>query len=89
MLLTQRPPGASLMAGMWELPSLAPEAINGNAPLVRVRHSITDTDYRVTVYAIPEESRGSGREERWFTPKQYERLALTGLARKILSKVAG
>jgi len=89
VLLTQRPPGASLMAGMWELPSLAPEAVNGHAPLLRVRHSITDTDYRVTVYAIPEESRGIEREDRWFTPKQYERLALTGLARKILSKVAG
>jgi A/G-specific adenine glycosylase len=89
VLLTQRPADASLMADMWELPSLAPEAINGNAPLVRVRHSITDTDYRVTVYAISEQSRGIGREARWFTPKQYERLALTGLARKILSKVAG
>ena len=87
VMLTQRRDDASLMAGMWELPSLAAGAVNGDAPLLRVRHSITDTDYRVSVYAIPkivEIARGA----RWFTAKQWERLALTGLARKILRKVA-
>ena len=86
VLLTQRACDASLMAGMWELPALAPEAVNGAAPLLRVRHSITDTDYRVAVYEIP----GIGKADkgtRWFTAKQYERLALTGLANKILRKV--
>lgn len=88
VLLTQRPPDASLMAGMWELPPLAPEAINGDAPLLRVRHAITDTDYRVAVYAISEIGRTPGKGVRWFTSKQYECLALTGLTRKILRKVA-
>lgn len=88
MLLVQRPRNASLMADMWELPALAPETLNRAALLLRVRHSITDTDYRVAVYAISEVGK-VGKEARWFTPRQYERLALTGLARKILRKVAG
>jgi A/G-specific adenine glycosylase len=89
VLLVQRAAAASLMAGMWELPELTPEAINGDAPLLRVRHSITDTDYRVAVFAIAEErSKRLQDEARWFTAKQCGRLALTGLARKILRKIA-
>lgn len=76
------------MAGMWELPALAPEAVNGEPPLLRVRHSITDTDYRVTVHATSGASQKAERDVRWFTPAQYERLALTGLTRKILRKIA-
>lgn len=89
VLLTQRPADASLMAGMWELPELAPEAVNGDPPLLRVRHSITDTDYRVSVFALSEEQlQLLATGARWFTPKHCERLALTGLARKIMRKVA-
>ncbi len=87
VLLTQRAADASLMAGMWELPSLSPESANGDAPLLRVRHSITDTDYRVSVFAIASE-RELDPKARWFTAKQCERLALTGLARKVLRKLA-
>lgn len=87
MLLTQRPADASLMAGMWELPAIAAEAVNGDTPLLRVRHAITDTDYRVTVYATSVPGKVT-TEARWFTRKQCERLALTGLARKILRKTA-
>jgi A/G-specific adenine glycosylase len=88
VLLVQRPADASLMAGLWELPQLAPEAVNGDAPLLGVRHSITDTDYRVSVFAISEEPSKSMRDgARWFTAKQYERLALTGLTRKILRRL--
>ncbi len=49
VLLVQRPADASLMAGMWELPALAAGVTNGAAPLLQLRHSITDTDYRVAV----------------------------------------
>jgi A/G-specific adenine glycosylase len=88
VLLLQRPADASLMAGMWELPQLAPEAVNGDVPLLRVRHSITDTDYRVSVFAISEEQSKAMRDAaRWFTAKQYGRLALTGLTRKILRRL--
>jgi A/G-specific adenine glycosylase len=76
------------MAGMWELPELTPQAVDGDEPLLRVRHSITDTDYIVSVYGwASEQVCRSGPIGQWFTPKQRERLALTGLARKILRRL--
>ena len=89
VLLVQRDADASLMAGMWELPELATDAMNGDTPLLRVRHAITDTDYRVSVFVVEERKCSVARDRsRWFTPKQCERLALTGLARKVLKKLA-
>ena len=88
LLLVQRPADASLMAGMWELPSLAPEQINGDEPVLRVRHSITDTDYRITVYAMaPEQLQELATEGKWFPVKRSERLPLTGLTRKVLRRI--
>jgi A/G-specific adenine glycosylase len=86
VLLVQRPADASLMAGMWELPT-SPHS-NGDAPLARLRHSITDTDYDVSVFAaLPEKLDTPAVNTRWFTRRQWERLPLTGLARKILRGV--
>jgi len=88
VLLVRRPTDASLMAGMWELPALAGDAINGHAPLLRLRHAITDTDYRVAVFALmADQLQNIATDARWFTPSQYERLPLTGLARKILRRM--
>ena len=89
VLLVQRAVDASLMAGMWELPPiLSPETLNGDAPVLRVRHSITDTDYRVSVFAVNADQLGGAESTaQWFTPKQCQRLALTGLTRKILRKI--
>ncbi len=82
VFLRQRPGNASLMAGMWELPEVA--ARNGaSKPAFRLRHSITVTDYSVSVWrecAIPQ------AEGRWFAISKLKTIALTGLARKILSK---
>jgi A/G-specific adenine glycosylase len=87
VLLVQRPAEASLMAGMWELPALSLGEVNGDAPVLRVRHSITDTDYQVAVFACgPEQILAT--DGRWFTPTQCARLPLTGLARKILRRLA-
>ena len=83
--LVRRPAKASLMAGMWELPQVSKYHRNGDEPLVRLRHSITDTDYEVSVHAVAEFA-GEGR---WCSRKQWERLALTGLARKILRRLEG
>ena len=88
ILLVRRDADASLMAGMWELPALSLEQINGDAPLLRLRHSITDTDYRVAVFAAaPEQLWHFATESRWFTATQCARLPLTGLARKILRRI--
>jgi len=87
VLLIRRAPGASLMPRMWELPQAPPH--NGGpskkpAVLFRLRHSITDTDYQVTVL------RGAARAGRadasWVRLSRLPRLPLTGLARKILRR---
>ena len=89
VLLVQRPADASLMAGMWELPALAAGVTNGAALLLQLRHSITDTDYRVAVVAVlPDQLHDFATDARWFTPQQCKRLPLTGLARKVLRRLA-
>ncbi len=88
VLLVQRPDTASLMAGMWELPAIPAGLRNGSAPMLQLRHSITDTDYDVTVIAVaPESALSSEGDARWFAPRQWERLPLTGLTRKVLRRV--
>lgn len=89
VLLVRRAADASLMAGMWELPTLDSSQLNGNRPLLRVRHSITDTDYRVTVLTVaPDLFLPATKEVRWATRRQCEQLPLTGLTRKILRQLA-
>lgn len=70
------------MAGMWELPEI--EAPGNHArPVLTVRHSITVTDYTVRVWRENLSDRGVGE---WIRTDRLPRVALTGLARKILRK---
>ena len=78
--LLQRSPSLSLMPGMWELPEIEP---NGHAPLARFKHSILATDFQVAVYES--EAAGNGR---WVRESALPKIALTGLARKILRHFA-
>lgn len=78
VLLRQRPRTSSLMPGMWELPEYRARS---QEPLLRLRHAITTTDYTVLVFAA---DRGSKAGERWTPVQRVDRMALTGLARKIL-----
>jgi A/G-specific adenine glycosylase len=88
VLLVQRPADASLMVGMWELPIVSAAELNGDQPLEKLRHSITDTDYNVSVFAVsPRKIDSLEVDARWFTQRQWERLPLTGLARKILRRL--
>lgn len=82
VFLVQRPRDASLMAGMWELPEI-PRSERHGKPVLTLRHSITVTDYTVGVWFMKVSNRTSG--ERIPLPR-LSRLALTGLARKILRK---
>ena len=64
VLLAHRPADASLMPGMYELPSLPMEVVESREPVLRVRHAITNTNYYVQVYT-PSSSRrndGAGRQ---------------------------
>ena len=54
VLLVRRDQAAALMPGMLELPSLPIDAADGLQPLLSLRHSITTTNYQVSVYAQPD-----------------------------------
>jgi A/G-specific adenine glycosylase len=86
ILLVQRPHDAKRMAGMWELPEMA--ACNDER-IATFRHSITDTDYQVEIHPAPGAMIQSlNGKARWFSQRQWEKLALTGLTRKVLHKLA-
>lgn len=80
IFLVQRPQTATLMPAMWELPEIEPFH-EGTESFLRVRHSITVTDYTVDVIKakIPEGTTG-----RWIPNPRLPKLPLTGLTRKIL-----
>jgi A/G-specific adenine glycosylase len=85
VLLQQRAASSSLMPAMWELPLVEPTSAK-REPIIRLRHSITNTDYSVSVFsgnvkglAFP--------HVRWVTLRAAEKLPLTGLARKILHRL--
>lgn len=82
ILLRQRLASNRLMPGMWELPEYTRQV--HRQPLLRLKHSITNTDWRIEVHAA---SRASARVgEQWVPLEQVSRLPLTGLTRKILRR---
>jgi A/G-specific adenine glycosylase len=82
IFLVQRGRDSSLMPGMWELPEVP---VNGVRPEVtlRLRHSITVTDFTIEVSRgeAPADIRG-----RWVAQSLVEELPLTGLTKKILRR---
>ncbi len=95
VLLEQRAPEASLMAGMFELPPLPLEAITAAVPmpvpLLRVRHAITNTNYQVEVYGddtgLRKDIPASEDDLHWTGASHLKMMPLTGLARKCLIKI--
>jgi A/G-specific adenine glycosylase len=82
VLLVQRRRDESLMAGMWELPETG--VMNGDGiPAFTLRHSITVTDYTVRVWRNSVSPVVDGK---WIATERLPKVALTGLARKILRK---
>jgi A/G-specific adenine glycosylase len=79
--LVQRSKSLSLMPGMWELPEIK---ANGHAVLARFKHSILDTDYAVSLFAV-DQPHGKGR---WVRQSRLSAIALTGLTRKVLRHFA-
>ena len=86
VLLRQRAGDASLMAGMWELPELD-TAPDGAPPLLRLKHAITVTDYTVGIVKLNEAEAGRLIGAQWQSTAELPRLALTGLARKVLRRL--
>ena len=83
IFLVQRSRETSLMPGMWELPERAEK--NGSAsPAFTLRHSITVTDYTVSVWR----DISPCVDGKWVSVNRLKKIALTGLARKILRKAS-
>jgi A/G-specific adenine glycosylase len=91
VLLEQRPGEASLMAGMWELPEIDGKETDTMQRLLDVRHSITVTNYYVTIYGYEPstESKLPVRDaiRRWVSVRELAELPLTGLTRKVLKRL--
>jgi A/G-specific adenine glycosylase len=81
--LVRRDCQASLMAEMWELPEVGNPPVH--EPVLRLRHSITNTDYQVNVFLT--EDAIKRKNARWVALSQAEELPLTGLTRKILRQL--
>lgn len=95
VLLEQRARDVSLMPGMFELPPLPQDAVEGREPLLRLRHSITNTNYYVQVFAARgPQDRGLRRavpaaksDLHWTRTNTLAAVPLTGLARKVLQRL--
>jgi A/G-specific adenine glycosylase len=84
VLLRQRNKQSSLMPGMWELPEIKLTDSCG-PPLLKLRHSITTTDYTIFVHAGKNKK---SQSDRWVPLRSAYRLPLTGLTRKIIRGLA-
>ena len=97
VLLERRSEEASLMPGMLELPPLPLDAVEGREPMLTARHSITNTNYYVSVYMESSQGEGvatlqaaipaSAEALAWYGVRTLGSLPLTGLARKVLKRV--
>jgi A/G-specific adenine glycosylase len=89
VLLEQRPAASSLMPGMWDLPPAAPE--RESRLLLELRHSITVTNYQVSVYGYAaqeqEDLPAAEGTRRWIRASELIEIPLTGLARKVLKRL--
>ncbi len=83
VFLVQRAKTASLMPGMWELPEITRTSKAGSkGKTIRLRHSITTTDYEVRVSRMPV----ANNKGKWISKTRLQQIPLTGLARKILRR---
>ena len=83
------------MPGMLELPALPEEVVEGREPLLRLRHSITNTNYYVQIFAprslrdkaLARTLAGKEAELEWVRTNRLSGQPLTGVARKALQRL--
>jgi A/G-specific adenine glycosylase len=78
------------MPGMLELPVLPLKAVQGREPELRLRHSITNTNFRVQIYAditLRDTLPAAKQQLEWTLITRLHELPLTGLARKALQRL--
>ncbi len=95
VLLERRANDASLMPGMYELPALPQDGVEGREPMLRLRHSITNTNYYVQVFAPrgPQDQAlrraipAAKNDLFWIRTNRLQQQPLTGLTRKVLQRL--
>jgi A/G-specific adenine glycosylase len=92
VLLQQRPPSASLMPGMWELPEVEMRESDLQRVEITLRHAITVTNYQVRVLRFSEQEArlrwpAQKTTRQWTKSSELSSLPLTGLARKVLQRL--
>jgi hypothetical protein len=78
------------MPGLWELPACRDDDAVALEPVQTVRHSIMQVNYIVRVFAVSAKQadrHAKNRIRRWVAVDEAGKMALTGLARKILSRI--
>jgi len=90
VLLEQRPASLTVMPGLWELPSLRESAVPDEALRMTVRHAIMQVNFYVRIRTVFEDDVEAltvpGGDRRWVPLQDAAGMALTGLARKVLSR---
>lgn len=91
VLLQKRGADTSLMPDMWELPQPSAGVELPESPLLSVRHSITTTNYYVSIFPLdvkharqPEDAKAT---RQWVHALELPRMPLTGLTRKVLKRL--
>lgn len=90
VLLEQRPASQTVMPGLWELPALLDPNVPEQDLRMTVRHAIMQVNYSVRIRAVLEADVDAltiaGGERRWVPLNEAGNMALTGLARKVLTR---
>jgi A/G-specific adenine glycosylase len=90
VLLEQRGPEHTVMPGMWELPGLKDASVPEEDLRMTVRHAIMQVNYFVRIRAVHKDDVAALTNEsgvrRWAPLDELHSLALTGLARKVLTR---
>jgi A/G-specific adenine glycosylase len=91
VLLEQRPASLTVMPGLWELPALAETTVPAEDLRLTVRHAIMQVNYSVRIRTVFEDEIDAltvaGGERRWVPLKDAGGMALTGLTRKVLTRL--
>jgi A/G-specific adenine glycosylase len=90
VLLERRADSQTVMPGMWELPLLKETAVPEEELRMTVRHAIMQVNYYVRIRTVFEDDVESMTVEsglrQWVPLHEAESMALTGLARKVLTR---
>ncbi|HEV2134822.1 MAG TPA: A/G-specific adenine glycosylase [Terracidiphilus sp.] len=91
VLLEQRPASQSVMPGLWQLPQLRHSVVSEGDLRMTVRHSIMQINYIVRIRAVPRSKAAAltvhSGKRRWVPLHRATTMPLTGLTRKILTRV--